>query len=313
MRAIWPRPRHSPRARFTPIIDSYLLLTYNPFMKMMTYNIRGWRTMDDRPNLDAVGNVIAALQPDIVGLNEVFHPRVVKGQENDGRLPALENLARRLGMIYVFGPCMRWPAQDDMPVSAYGNAVLSRWPIIASAGHHLTAVEGKEQRGLLEARIELPDGRTFTVYQTHLGYSEEEVRLTQLRSVRAWTVRDRNRPHVVMGDFNAISLWDFEGREQKLVDLSHHPKGSNLGGGDDGPRVVAQMQKAGYTDTYTLFGSPATDSYIPATDQPIRIDYIFASQSLVPHIIDCQIWREEPGTEASDHRPVIAEIEEGDW
>jgi endonuclease/exonuclease/phosphatase family metal-dependent hydrolase len=286
-------------------------------MKLMTYNIRGWRTMDDRPNLSEIGDVIAAVQPDIVGLNEVFHPRVIDGHINshgsDDGVPALEVLAQRLGMNYVFGPCMRWPAQDDMPASAYGNAVLSRWPIVASAGHHLTAVEGKEQRGLLEARIELPNGRSFTVYQTHLGYSDEDVSLIQLRSVRAWTVRDRNRPHVVMGDFNAVSLWDFEGREQKLVDLSHHPKGSNLGGGEKGPRVVAQMQKAGYADSYRLFSLPANDSYIPATDQPIRIDYIFASKPLVPHVTGCQIWCEEPGAEASDHRPVIAEIEDTDW
>ncbi len=305
------------------MIDSVLVLTYNPPMKIMTYNIRGWRTMDDQPNLDAVGDVIAALQPDIVGLNEVFHPHsIVRSQtngeditreENAQYVPALERLAQRLGMTYVFGPCLRWPAQNDMPAGAYGNAILSRWPILAGAGHHLTAVEGKEQRGLLEARINLPDGRAFTVYQTHLGYSDEEVRLIQLRAVRAWTVRDRNRPHIVMGDFNAISLWDFEGREQKLIDLSHHPKGSNLGGGEKGPRVVAQMLKSGYTDCYSLFGPPAQGSYIPATDQPIRIDYIFASRPLAPHVTDCRIWREPSGDEASDHRPVIAEIEDTGW
>ena len=47
----------------------------------MTYNIRGWRTMDDQPNLDAVGAVIASTQADIVGLNEVFHPHVHWGGE----------------------------------------------------------------------------------------------------------------------------------------------------------------------------------------------------------------------------------------
>ena len=275
----------------------------------MTYNIRGWRTMDDQPNLDAVEAVIATAQADIVGLNEVFHPRVVNGSDK----PALEALATRLGMHFIFGPCLRWPAQENMPASAYGNAMLSRWPVIASATHHLTQVEGREPRGLLEARVLRPNSSPFTVYQTHLCYDNEEVRLMQLRSLRAWTVRDRNRPHVVMGDFNAISLWDFADREQKLVDLSHHPKGSNLGGGEKGPRVVAQMEKAGYTDSYSLFGSPAQDSFIPATDQPIRIDYIFASQSLAPHLTHCEIIREAPGAEASDHRPVVADIEDGDW
>ena len=69
-------------------------------------------------------------------------------EEDAQYVPALERLAQRLGMTYVFGPCLRWPAQNDMPAGAYGNAILSRWPILAGAGHHLTAVEGKEQRGL---------------------------------------------------------------------------------------------------------------------------------------------------------------------
>ena len=290
-------------------IDSKELLAYNPSMRLLTYNIHGWRTMDDQPNLNALSDVILATEADIVGLNEVFHPRVAAGSD----LPALEALAERLGMNYVFGPCIRWPAQDDMPASAYGNALLSRWPIIASAAHHLTTVEDEEPRGLLEARVQLPSGRDFTVYQTHLGYHDEDVRLVQLRSVRAWTVRDRNRPHVVMGDFNAISPWDFVGRKEKLVDLSHHPKGSNLCGGEEGPRVIAQMEKAGYTDSYRLHGPPSQGSFIPATDQPIRIDYIFASQPLAPRVTRCEIVQEAAGIEASDHRPLLADIEERDW
>ena len=91
-----------PDAHFTPIIDSELLLAYNPSMRIMTYNIRGWRTMDDRPNLDAVSDVILAAAPDIVGLNEVFHPRcrVVRKRY----LPALEALAQRLEMHFCLWP-----------------------------------------------------------------------------------------------------------------------------------------------------------------------------------------------------------------
>ena len=141
-------------------------------IKIVTYNIHGWRTANGKPNLDGVTDVLRAIDADIIGLNEVYYPRVVQG---DAR-PALEALAARLGMHFVFGPCLRWPAEKDMPADAYGNALLSRWPIIASSAHHLTAKEedkegvlaGREQRGLLEGRILLPEGRTFTVYVTHL-------------------------------------------------------------------------------------------------------------------------------------------------
>jgi endonuclease/exonuclease/phosphatase family metal-dependent hydrolase len=279
-------------------------------MRLMTYNIHGWRTADGAPNLDQVTDVIRAIGPDIIGLNEAFYPRVVEGAAE----PALEALANRLGFHFVFGPCLRWPAQDDMPGDAFGNALLSRWPIIASAAHHLTPKEpdlaaqlaGLEQRGLLEGRILLPDGRTFTVYVTHLDYSAEESRLIQLRTLRTWTLRDRNRPHVVMGDFNAISHWDFAEREEALAARTYH-RGNQADGGLEGPRVIAQMEKAGYVDLYRQFGVPGRQSYID-DGEPIRIDYIFGSQPLAPHAQHVEIWQEPPGEEASDHRPVVADV-----
>jgi endonuclease/exonuclease/phosphatase family metal-dependent hydrolase len=266
-------------------------------MRVLTYNIHGWRTAAGSPNLNGVAQVIAAANADIVGLNEVFYPRVVEGAEE----PALEALAARLGMNFVFGPCMRWPAQDNMPADAYGNALLSRWPILASAAHHLTPVPDREQRGLLEARIALPTGKTLTVYVTHLDHLDEEARLIQLRALRTWTVRDRNRPHLVMGDFNAISAWDVlgdeDGSDSERAELAESLK------------VVAQMEKAGYVDAYARVGTPGSASFIGLAALPLRIDYIFLSDSLAPALTDVQIWQEVAGEEASDHRPVLAEFD----
>lgn len=275
-------------------------------MRVLTYNIHGWRTATDLPNLDAVAQVIATTNADIVGLNEVFYPRIVAGADE----AALEALAAQLGMDYVFGPCLRWPAQDNMPADAYGNALLSRWPILASAAHHLTPVPDREQRGLLEARIALPTGKTFTAYVTHLDYKSEETRLIQLRALRTWTVRDRNRPHVIMGDFNAISAWDFAGREDALAEMARTSKGEkvlNPEGG--GPKVVAQLEKVGYVDAYARVGTPGTSSFLGEEHPAVRIDYIFLSESLAPALTAAQIWQEAPGKEASDHRPVLAEFD----
>jgi endonuclease/exonuclease/phosphatase family metal-dependent hydrolase len=284
-------------------------------MRIVTYNIHGWRTADNRPNLRGVGDVIERLAPDVIGLNEVYYPRVVEGSDK----PALEALAERLGMHFVFGAALRWPAQDDMPEDAYGNALLSRRPIAASAAHHLTSKEedpqgllaSREERGLLEGRISLPGreglpGRgVFTAYAIHLDHTNEEARGIQLRVARTWLGRDRNRPHVVMGDFNAISLWDFEGREAELDELSSHNSGHNLTNRPDGPQVVAQMEKAGYVDLYRQFNGPGERSYL-TSQTAIRIDYIFASRALAPSATGCGIWPEADGV--SDHRPVWADF-----
>ncbi len=80
-----------------------------------------------------------------------------------------------------------------------------------------------------------------------------------------------------MGDFNALSPWDV----------------AALGLPDGSPeRVIAQMEKAGYVDAYRLYGEPGSQSFIPSTDPPIRIDYIFASQPLADGVRSCTIWRE---------------------
>lgn len=278
-------------------------------MRIVTYNIHGWRTADGKPNLDGVTAMLREINADIIGLNEVFYPRVVAGDDR----PALEALAERLGMHFVFGPCLRWPAEQDMPARAYGNALLSRWPIVASSGHHLTPKEedkddllaNKEQRGLLEGRILLPNGRTFTVYVTHLDHTDEQARAVQLRVARTWLTRDRNRPHVVIGDFNAVSRWDWP--EERLAALRDQPtrQGGNLAGDGKGPLVVEAMEKAGYIDLYRRFGEPGAVTF-PTDDWPIRIDYIFASPALGPSVARCTIWTDGDGV--SDHRPVLADI-----
>jgi len=287
-------------------------------MRIATYNIHGWRTADGLPNWQQVADVLRATGADIIGLNEVYHPlreeeglaREAEGPNSHSLTPLLERVAGELRMHSIFGPCLRWPATDEMPEKSYGNGLLSRWPIIASAAHHLTPVPEKEQRGLLEGRILLPDGRNFTAYVTHLDHTDEASRLIQLRALRTWTIRDRNRPHIVMGDFNAVSPWDFADRPddlQRLVE-NHPPSGPLMQ--ESGMQVIPQMEKAGYTDAMRAAGQPGQGTFIRAAAS-LRIDYIFLSQSLAPSLRGVEVWQEEPGHEASDHRPVIAEI--GDW
>lgn len=279
-------------------------------MRVMTFNIHGWRTKESAPNHKLVVDVLRESRADVIGLNEVFHPFAGEESENSySNDSLLARTADELGMQWVFGPCLRWPATAELPEKSYGNALLSRWPIIASAAHHLTPVPEKEQRGLLEGRILLPDGDAFTVYVTHLDHTNEDARLVQLRALRTWTIRDRNRPHIVMGDFNAVSPDDFAHRRAELEQLvaNHPPAGPLLTA--DGMRVIPQMEKAGYVDALRAAGGNDAGTFIPAA-VPLRIDYIFLSQPLAPALLGGQVWQEKPGREASDHRPVVVDIGE---
>ena len=71
-------------------------------MRIVTYNIHGWRTTDGQPNLVAVAETLEQIGADIVGLNEVHYPRVVAGSD----APALRQSSGRLASSSVIGTNM---------------------------------------------------------------------------------------------------------------------------------------------------------------------------------------------------------------
>ncbi len=269
-------------------------------LRVLTYNIHHWEGTDGRVDIARVAEVIRATEADIVGLNEVYHPARVPGLER----PALDAMAQMLEMEAVFGQATEipWPKGAD-PIG-YGNACLSRWPIQAYAAHRLAPVPDREQRGLLEARITLPNGETLTVYITHLDQKFEAARMKQLQSLLQWVSRDRDRPHLLMGDFNALSPMDYPepGQWEEAVALAA-AEGFTL----EEPRVIPRLLQAGYTDSFAQAGQGERLTS-PTTKPRVRIDYIFAPPTLAPALRWCRRWDAPPAALASDHFPVLAEF-----
>ncbi|MCS7038283.1 MAG: endonuclease/exonuclease/phosphatase family protein [Anaerolineae bacterium] len=272
-------------------------------MRLLTYNIHFWEGTDGVTDVERTLAVIAASGADIVGLNEVYHPSRFQGLDR----PALEHMAARLGMHFAFGQAQTFPLAFNRPGRSFGNAILSRWPILASAAHHLTPVEGHPPRGLLEARILLPDGqRTLTVYVTHLDAESEDVRLIQTQSLLSWTGRDRARPHVLMGDFNAYSPADYP-TPADLENLRRTVEALGLSLYE--PQVVPRLLRAGYTDAWAVCGEGPGATCCNEPEPLFRIDYVFVSQPLVAALRRCRRWDAEPALVASDHLPVLVELE----
>ena len=103
----------------------------------------------------------------------------------------------------------------------HGNALLSRWPVIA-VGHSDVSDHRFEQRGLLHAQV-LVDGTEVHVVVVHLGLIHAS-RERQVQRLGQFIQRDipANAPLVVAGDFNdwgaqllkpmaALDLRTFEG------------------------------------------------------------------------------------------------------
>jgi endonuclease/exonuclease/phosphatase family metal-dependent hydrolase len=271
----------------------------------LTYNIHGWKGIDGRVDVERLARIIAASRADIVGLNEVFHPLLSAGASR----AALDALADALGMAYAFGVALT-PQFAFAPLASYGNALLTRYPLLAHAGHHLTPVPNHEQRGLLEARVLLPDGRrTLSVYVTHLDHHSETVRATQWAAVAQWTVRDRSQPHVVMGDFNALAPVDYAARQMEMAALQNTDWSRHLVA--DGLHVVPRVLKTRYVDACAESNPGSALPTFPSTAPLIRIDYIFVSQALAPAVQWCQPWETSETGIASDHLPLAAEIDLG--
>ena len=158
-------------------------------LKFMSFNIQGHAAARRDDHLPKLAEVIAAVKPDVVGLQEV-HCRTRAGPVHQG-----ESLASLTGMNLWFGRSCAMDGGD------YGNAILTRGTIDAAEVHPLPG--SGEPRSVLEADVTL-DGTGFTFFVTHLAAWGRLLRVSRLRQIATLadiTARSR-RPHVLVGDFN---------------------------------------------------------------------------------------------------------------
>ncbi len=155
----------------------------------MSYNIQGHAAIRREDHLPKLAEVIAAVRPDVVGLQEVHnHTRV--GPVHQG-----EVLASLTGMNLHFG------RSTIMDGGEYGNAVLTRGTIKAAYTYPLPG--SGEPRSVLQTDIAL-DNFEFTFFATHLaawGRLLKVARSRQIAELGDITARGA-LPHVLVGDFN---------------------------------------------------------------------------------------------------------------
>jgi endonuclease/exonuclease/phosphatase family metal-dependent hydrolase len=157
-------------------------------MKIVTFNVHKCRGMDGRTSAQRIARVLEGIGADIVAVQEIF------SSEHSGK-DQLDILAKTLGMHTAFGYTRHHRK------AAYGNAVLSRWPIVQQRTMDISK-QGRERRGCLRADIEGPRGMLH-VFNIHLGTSYFE-RRHQVRSLFSskFLKEELSGPRVLIGDFN---------------------------------------------------------------------------------------------------------------
>jgi endonuclease/exonuclease/phosphatase family metal-dependent hydrolase len=165
-------------------------------ISVVTINI--WNKQGPWPRrLEILRRQLAALDPDLIALQEVMHlPGAGANQA--------EELAQPLDFRVAYATA--WPIAGG-PLEL-GNALLSRWPILEQRTFTLPVERsGEEGRSLLYALVDAPAGR-LPVYVTHLSWQfhVSHVRAQQVRAVDD-AVRETAGagvlPPILMGDFNA--------------------------------------------------------------------------------------------------------------
>lgn len=239
-------------------------------LRIMSFNISSGLTLDGRLDLELTASVIEKAEVDIAGLQEVDQ----NFSERTDFTDQVKWLAKRLNMYVAFGPNLTaHPADAKWPMQAYGNAIVSRYPIRKYQNHLLEKLESgpeSEQRGLLEATIDIDD-ESIAFFNTHLSLNEKQLErnIEELLGI----IRSQDLPAILTGDFNAEPD-------------SPHMK-----------RIEEELDN--------IFGAPAShpETYKKEGDHGQKIDFIFYSrqwQVLEAETID---------TEASDHRPILAVLE----
>jgi endonuclease/exonuclease/phosphatase family metal-dependent hydrolase len=227
-------------------------------VRVMSYNLHNGFNTDGRLDLEALAQVIEESGADIIGLQEVSRGWVINGS-----VDMLSWFSHRLKMPVVSGP-----TEGQL----WGNAILSRLPIVDSESVPLPSESLLLRRGYTVAEIDM--GReTVRLINTHLHHIGEDSEMRQQQVpglIKAWNGEQRT---VIMGDLNA----EPESPEMQM------------------------LYDAGLVDISAVIG-PTPRYTFDSTDPYQQIDYIWTSGDL--GATDFVI----PQSTASDHLGVVATL-----
>lgn len=261
-------------------------------LSVMTYNIASGRYYhndeDFAPNggtrvvdLSKCGEVIRQISPDFCGINEINHYEqsyVKKGQPAD----QTAFLAEFTGLNHhYFGKAIEFANRG-----AYGNAVISKYPILEATVIPIPDPVRKDDTGYYEtrgiAKVKLDVAGGITVLQVHVGLNISESQNAVVELCRV--IDETEGPVILMGDFNMRP-------DNFLLD-----------------RIRQRLHEICPLDEEYphTFPSWTHDANITASlrDYPYcKIDYIFASHHFKQ--LDCRVHR----VRVSDHMPLLATLE----
>jgi endonuclease/exonuclease/phosphatase family metal-dependent hydrolase len=241
--------------------------------RILTYNVHRCVGTDRRLDVGRVAAVMAALNPDIVALQELD-----VGRARTGGVDQAHEIARRLDMACHFHAAL------TVEEERYGDAILTCYPerliqVGPLPGH--PRIRQLEPRGALWIEVEI-DGKPVQIVNTHLGLVPVEQRAqAEWLAGPAWL----GHPHctgtkILLGDFNAT-----------------------------GTSAVYRTLSAKLKAARGLSPRRSPTATFPSTLPVLRIDHLFVSSDI--RVTDVFAPFDPLARAASDHLPLVMDFEVG--
>src|SRR4051794_29023451 len=206
-------------------------------VRLVTFNTHHGVGSDERHDLPRLAKLLASVDADVICLQEVDRHFGDRSEHVDQALL----LSRALDMQLAWGPAIDHPrvprGHHDGAHQQYGNALLSRLPILVSDVHPLPG--GGEPRVALRTMVEL-DGGALWVTTTHLTTRSAEERAAQV-AVLAGLHTGPMETGVIVGDFNTAphapelsALQQRVNHARQPAQARAHPAGCRLRARDGG-------------------------------------------------------------------------------
>ena len=246
-------------------------------VRLVTFNIRHGAGHDDRVDLPRLAKVLQAADADVICLQEVDRYFGRRSEDVDQALL----LSRALDMQLAWGPAIDEPRPDGEP-RQYGNALLSRLPILISDVHPLPG--GGEPRSALRTLVEL-DGGALWVTTTHLSPGSGADRAAQAVAL-AGLHDEPMETGVLVGDLNAdAGAPELDVLRERFTDAWQLARARS-----DQARRWSLRADQGLTH--------------PARHPRVRIDQVWVSAGVT--VRDARVL---DGTDCSDHNPLLVDLE----
>lgn len=154
-------------------------------VKILSYNIRNARGMDEVTDFDRVAGVIERINADCVALQELD-----SATERSGGVVVLDELAKRTGMYAVYNASIEYQG------GKYGIGVLTRDKPQRFEAISLPGSE--EKRSLLIVEMD-----NYVICSTHWSLRQPD-RFASVAVINEALKKHKTKPVIIAGDFNAV-------------------------------------------------------------------------------------------------------------